>query len=99
MGNAPQETQLPAESTVSATSTGKARHVTSLTAGTTAGALTTATVTSPERNCVCVMRAGKVRGSFPTPRSFGNVYQALYNNSYVEIILKMFFQCFTMGER
>lgn len=56
-------TQPPAECTVNATSTGKARPVTSLTAGTTAEAPTTATATSPGRSCVSAMTVGKVRVS------------------------------------
>lgn len=61
MGNAPQGTRPPAECTVNVTSTGRARPVTSPTVGTTVGAPTTATATSPARSCVCAMTAGKVR--------------------------------------
>ena len=62
-GSARLATRPPAECTVNVTSIGKARPATSLTAGTTVAAQTTATATSPGRSCVSATRAGKVRVS------------------------------------
>lgn len=64
MGSAHLGTLLPAECTVNVTSTGRARPVTSPTAGTTAAAPTMATATLLGRNCVSAMTAGKVRVIF-----------------------------------
>lgn len=61
MGSARRGTRSPAECTVNVTSTGRAKRVTSPTAGTTVGAPTTATATSPARSCVSATTAGKVR--------------------------------------
>lgn len=63
MGSARLATQPPAECTASATNTGKGKPATSLTVGTTAGAPTTATVTSPARSCASATTVGKVRAS------------------------------------
>lgn len=74
MGSAPLVTRPPAGCTVNVTSTGKARPVTSLTAGTTAAAPTTATATSPGRSCVSATTAGRVRASSDqTQQKFANV--------------------------
>lgn len=61
MGSAPLGTQLLAECTANVTSTGRVRHATSPTAGTTAAAPTTDTATSPGRSCVSAMTVGKVK--------------------------------------
>lgn len=63
MGSARLATRPPAECTVNVTSTGKAKPVTSRTAGTTVEVPTTATATSPGRSCVYAMTVGKVRAT------------------------------------
>lgn len=60
MGNAAQGTPSPAGCTVSVISTGRARPVTSPTAGTTVAAPTRATVTLLGRRAVSATTAGKV---------------------------------------
>lgn len=69
-GSARLATQPPAECTASVTNTGKGKPATSLTVGTTAGAPTTATATSPARSCASATTVGKVRASSHHPIAF-----------------------------
>lgn len=103
MGSAPLVTRPPAECTVNVISTGKARPVTSRTAGTIAAAPTTATATSLGRSCASAMTVGKVTvssvqtqqmfASFQIAKNWLKPNQVIFHCSGITCFWYLLFHC------